>query len=320
MKRLTRLLKEPLLHFLVIGAALFAAYAWQSRGGDDAGAAQVRLAESDVRWLKETFALEHQREPNANELQGLVRGFVKEEMLARQAQELGLDKDDIVVRRRLAQKMTFLLQDESARAEPSDDELRRLYEAQRAPSPVPAPASPGGSGSGPDQKELQTLFTRPKISFVQIFFSREKRADAAADAHAALSELSQQGAVAPPAGMGDAASIKPEFRNVDARAVANQLGAKFAAAVFDLAPGPWQGPIESSQGLHLVRVTARVPGELRPFEEIKGEIAEMWHEERQRNSEERYFAGLLKKYRIVPDPSVEALVAPLIDEAGGERR
>ena len=316
MKRFTRLLKEPLLHFLFIGAALFAVYAWQSRGGDDAGSAQVRLAESDVRWLKETFALEHQREPNANELQGLVRGFVKEEMLARQAQELGLDKDDIVVRRRLAQKMTFLLQDESARAEPSQDELRRLYEAQRTPPPLPS----GGSGSGPDQKELQTLFTRPKISFVQILFSREKRADAAADARAALAELSQQGAVAPPAGMGDAASIKSEFRNVDARAVANQLGAKFAAAVFDLAPGPWQGPIESSQGLHLVRVTARVPGELRPFEEIKGELAEMWHEARQRNSEERYFAGLLKKYRIVPDPSVEALVAPLIDEAGGERR
>ena len=120
--------------------------------------------------------------------------------------------------------------------------------------------------------------------------------------------------------MGDAASIKSEFRNLDARAVANQLGTKFAAAVFDLAPGPWQGPIESSQGVHLVRVTARVPGELRPFEEIKGELAEMWHEARQRNSEERYFAGLLKKYRIVPDPSVEALVAPLIDEAGRDNR
>ena len=115
MKGITQLLKEPLLHFLVIGAALFAAYAWQSRGGD-AASPEVRLAESDVRWLKETFALEHQREPSETELQGLVRGFVKEEMLARQAQELGLDKDDIVVRRRLAQKMTFLLQDESARA------------------------------------------------------------------------------------------------------------------------------------------------------------------------------------------------------------
>ena len=77
MKRITQLLKEPLLQFLVIGAALFAVYAWQSRGGDDAASPQVRLAESDVRWLKETFALEHQREPSETELQELVRGFVR---------------------------------------------------------------------------------------------------------------------------------------------------------------------------------------------------------------------------------------------------
>lgn len=309
MKSATQLLREPLLHFLLIGAALFAAYAWQSRDGNDAASPQVRLADSDVRWLKETFALEHQREPSETELQGLVRGFVKEEMLAAQAQELGLDKDDIVVRRRLAQKMTFLLQDESARAEPGEDELRRLYEAQR-----------GQPESEQDAGAKRALFTRPRLSFVQVFFSRDKRADADADARAALAELSKQDVAAPPAGMGDPASIKSEFRNVDARAVANQLGNKFAAVIFDLAPGTWQGPIESSQGFHLVRVTARMPGELRPFAEIKGELAEIWHEQRQRDSEERYFAGLLKKYRIVPDSSVKALTDPLIEEAGGERK
>ncbi|HEY6256372.1 MAG TPA: peptidylprolyl isomerase [Xanthobacteraceae bacterium] len=305
MKKVTQLLKEPLLQFLVIGAVLFGAYAWLNRGGDDAGQPQVRLAESDVRWLKETFALERQRTPDDEELAVLVRGFVKEEMLARQAQALGLDKDDIVVRRRLAQKMTFLLQDNSARAEPSEDDLHRLYDAQRS-----RPQSPQG--------ETRTLFTRPKISFAQIFFGRATRVDAAADARAALAELSRADAAAPLAGIGDQGSIKSEFHNVDARAVANQLGTKFAAAVFDLTPGAWQGPIESSQGVHLVRVTALVPGELRPFEEVKGELVEMWHEQTQRESEERYFVGLLKKYRIVPDASVKALVDPLIAEAGGE--
>ncbi len=306
MKKITQLLREPLLHFLIIGAALFAAYAWQNRGGDEA-APQVRVADSDVRWLKETFALEHQREPNEAELRGLVRGFVKEEMFARQAQELGLDKDDIVVRRRLAQKLTFLLQDESARTEPSEEELQRVYEAQRS--------RPHGEL---DQSEVRTLFARPKISFVQVFFSREHRPDASADAKAALDELVRSGAAAPPSGMGDPASIKAAFQNVDARMVANQLGGKFAAAVFDLAPGTWQGPIESAQGFHLVRITALVPGELRLFDEIKGELAEMWHEERQREGEERYFADLLKKYRIVPDDSVKALVDPLLTGAGSE--
>jgi hypothetical protein len=306
MTKLTQLLREPLLHFLLIGAALFAAYAWLNRGAEDVGAPQVRLAESDVRWLKETFALEHQREPNGAELQGLVRGFVKEEMLARQAQELGLDKDDIVVRRRLAQKMTFLLQDESARAVPSEDDLRRLYEAQRDHPPS-------------EEGQARALFTRPRISFVQIFFSHEKHADAAADARAALADLARADAV-PSSDLGDAGAIKPEFRNVDARAIANQLGTKFAAAAFDLAPGAWQGPIESGQGFHLVRISARTPGELRPFDEVKGELVEMWHDERQRASEERYFAEMLKKYRIVPDASVKALVDPLIEEAGGDRK
>jgi parvulin-like peptidyl-prolyl isomerase len=298
MSQRTQILKEPLLHFLVIGALLFGAYAWLNRDGNDAGMQQVRLAESDVQWLKETFALERQRAPTEEELRGLVRGFVKEELLARQAQELGLDRDDVVVRRRLAQKMTFLLQDNSRRAEPSDDDLHRLYEAQRSQA----------------QTEPQTLFTRPRISFTQIFFSRDQRADAAADARAALQELSRSDTTAPLAEIGDRVSIKTEFRNADERAVANQLGAKFAARVFDLEPGPWQGPIESSQGFHLVRVTLLVPAQLRPFEDIREQLAEMWHEQSQRENEERYFVEQLKRYRLVPDESVRALIGPLLEE------
>jgi parvulin-like peptidyl-prolyl isomerase len=298
MIRPAELLKEPLLHFLVIGALLFAAYAWVNR---DSGTAlpQVRLAQSDVSWLKETFALEHQRQPSEAELRGLVRDFVKEELFARQAQELGLDKDDIVVRRRLAQKMAFLLQDNSRRAAPSDDDLHRLYEAQRGQNP--------GNLAAP-----QALVTRPRISFTQVFFSRDQRADAAADAREALRILSD--GTAPTAAMGDRASFKTEFRNVDERAVANQLGAKFAARIFELAPGAWQGPLESSQGLHLVRISERVAGELRPFDQVRDQIVEMWQAQSQRETEERTFAELLKKFQVVPDESVKALVEPLIDE------
>ena len=297
MIRPAELLKEPLLHFLLIGALLFAAYAWVNHDSGTA-APQVRLAQSDVSWLKETFALEHQRQPSEPELRGLVRDFVKEELFARQARELGLDKDDIVVRRRLAQKMTFLLQDNSRRAAPSDDDLHRLYEAQRGQNPG-------------NQAATQALFTRPRISFTQVFFSRDQRADAAADAHAALRKLSDGSA--PTADMGDHVSLKTEFRNVDERAVANQFGAKFAAGIFALAPGAWQGPLESSQGLHLVRVGERVPGELRPFDQVRDQIVEMWQAQSQRESEERTFAELLRKYQLVPDLSVEALVAPLIE-------
>ncbi len=311
MKPRAQFLREPLLHFLVIGALLFAAYAWLNRGGNESPAPQVRLADSDVRWLRETFALQWQREPTPPELRGLLRDLVKEELFARQAKELGLDTDDIVVRRRLAQKMSFLLQDNARGAEPSEDDLHRLYEAQR------------NQGQSRDQSQLQndptqtsraTMFTRPRISFTQIFFSRDRRPDAAADARAALRELSRADAAAPAAGLGDQIAGKAEFRNADERAVANQFGPKFAARIFEFAPGPWQGPIESSQGLHLVRVTALVPAQLRPFDEVREQLVELWHEENRRANEERYFVGLLKKYQLVPDDSVKALAAPLIEE------
>lgn len=309
MKAATQLLKEPLLHFLVVGAALFGAYAWLNRDNTDA-VPQVRLADSDVRWLKDTFALQWRRQPTDEELRGLVRGFVKEEMFARQAQELGLDKDDIVVRRRLAQKMTFLLQDDSARKAPSDDDLRRLYEALRAPASLSSPAGTDASKLG----ETQTLYTRPKISFTQVFFSRDKHADAASDARGALPELLRANAAAAPDDIGDHASMKSEFHNVDERAVTNQFGGKFAAKVFDLPVGSWQGPLESSQGVHLVRVTALVAGELRPFDQVREQLIELWHEQQDRASEERYFGELLKKYRVVPDESVKALLGPALAE------
>jgi PPIC-type PPIASE domain len=314
MSQRTQILREPLLHFLVIGAVLFAAYAWLNRDGNDVGMPQVRIAESDVRWLKETFALERQREPDQEELRGLLREFVKEQLLARQAQELGLDKDDIVVRRRLAQKMTFLLQDNSRRAEPSEDDLHRLYEAQRSQLRTDQARTDQAQG-GP-----RTLFTRPRISFMQIYFSPDKRADAAANAREALRELSRSDAPPPVDDLGDRLAGKSEFKDADERAVANQLGARFAAKVFALEPGPWQGPIESSQGFHLVRVTGLVPAQLRPFDEIRPQLVELWQEQSQREAEERYFVDLLKKYRVVPDAGVQGLAEPLLEEQNAARK
>jgi hypothetical protein len=303
MSLLSRLLREPLLHFLVIGAALFAAYAWVNRGGNEAVAPQVPLTAADVRWLQETFRAQYQRDPNAQELASLVRDFVKEELFAHEAQRLGLDQDDIVVRRRLAQKMTFLLQDNSPGAAPSEDDLRHLYEEQRKRVPS------GEAETGP-----QTLFTRPRISFTQVFFSRDQRADAAADARAALTQLRQGGSTPP---LGDQGPAKNDYRNADERAVANQFGAKFAAELFSLAPGAWQGPIESGRGVHLVRITAVVPAELKPFGEVRDQLVEMWRAQAQQDNEERTFLTLLKKYQLKPDEGVKALAAPLIEEAAG---
>ena len=118
-----RWLKEPLLHFLVVGGLLFAAHAWLHRGGGDAPHV-VHLTAAEVNWLKEMWARQWQRPPNEQELRGLVTDYVKEGLLAREARALGLDENDTIVRRRLAQKLAFFVQDTARLAEAGEDAMR----------------------------------------------------------------------------------------------------------------------------------------------------------------------------------------------------
>ena len=290
MNRATKLLKEPLLHFLVAGGALFAAYGWFNSDSSDAGARQVRFGDGEVQWLKETWARQWQREPSREELRGLVTEFLKEELLAREARELGLDDNDIVVRRRLAQKMTFLVQDTSRLAEPTEDELQHFYETH--------------------PKWFQS---DARVSFIHLFFSRERRADAAADAQSALARLSHV-ATADPARMGDRLLIESEFRDADEQTVAGQFGSEFSRAVFALAPGAWHGPIESGFGLHLVRVSDTTPARQRDFAQVKAHVLERWREQKTQEDDEQYFAMLLKKYDIVADDNVKDLIDSLASQ------
>jgi hypothetical protein len=119
------------LHFLLVGGLLFAAYAWLD-GGSDATPRVVRITAVEVNWLKDTWARQWQRPPSEQELRGMVADYAKEALLARHAHELGLAENDTVVRRRLAQKMEFLVQDTARLAEPGEDELRQLYDDNRA--------------------------------------------------------------------------------------------------------------------------------------------------------------------------------------------
>jgi len=282
-----RLLKEPLLHFLVLGALLFAVYSRLNRSLPDnkSAAGTVRITSNEIAWLKETWSRQWQREPTRDELRGLVTDFLKEELLAREARALGLDQNDTIVRRRLAQKLEFLVQDTSRLAEPTEKDLRRFYEAN------------------PERFQ-----TDARISFTHVFFSREKRANAATEAKAALSDLSGG---ANPADFGDRLLVDSEIVDADMQSVAGQFGREFAEAVFKLKPGAWNGPIESGYGLHLVRVSEVKPANRREFSEVKTQVLEYWREQRQRQDNEKYFASLLKKYDVVVDDSVKPLIGSL---------
>jgi parvulin-like peptidyl-prolyl isomerase len=286
-----KLLQEPLLHFLVAGAVLFGAYAWiddSEESSDAGGVRQVQIGEGEVQWLKQTWALQWQREPTPEELRTLVAELLKEQLLAREAREMKLDENDTVVRRRLAQKLTFLIEDTLRRAEPNEDDLRRFYEARR-----------------------ERFRSDARVSFTHVYFNPARRQDAVADAMNALTELIEAGGTDRARSMGDRLLLEPVFHGETEQTLSSVLGRDFAAAVFRLEPGAWSGPIRSGYGLHLVRVSARKESVVRPFAEVRAQVLEEWRREQERAANAQYLAQLRRKYDVVIEESVKPLLGPL---------
>ena len=293
-----RLIKEPLVHFALAGAALFAAHAWLNRGemSSDRSERTLRIGEREVAWLAETWSRQQQRPPTDAELQGLLADYLKEELLAREARALELDRDDTVVRRRLAQKMGFVLEDTARIAEPTEGELRALYDTRRAEFATPA-----------------------RTSFEQIFFDVESRGErAAADARDLLARLEREAGAVNFADQGDRTLLPPALEHADESEIAEQFGAELAGALIALEPGGWRGPIVSTFGLHLVRVTERQAPRARPFEEVRDALAAEWLRGREEAARRAYFAALLEKYDVEVAESARPLLAPALAALRGE--
>jgi parvulin-like peptidyl-prolyl isomerase len=278
------LLKEPMLHFAVVGAIAFGGYSWLHDSRIETTAVEpVRIGEGDVRWLKQTWSSQWLREPTAEELKGLVDDLLNEKLLAREAEEMGLEQDDTIIRRRLAQKLKFLVDDTAQLAEPSEAELRQFYAANPA--------------------HFETL---GKLSFQQIYFNPEHRKDAAADAAAALAGLNAKGDANPAAG--DRLLFGDSFDNTDELALSGMFGADFARAVLALEPGEWRGPVKSGYGFHLVLVSERTPTALKPFETVKDAVLAEWRGVKQTELSRDYLIELRKKYSVDVDDSVKAVL------------
>jgi hypothetical protein len=294
--------REPLLHFALIGIVLFAVHAWLNPDGSGgAGRERVRIDDGDVEWLAHAWSRQWQRQPQRDELQALVTAYLREELLAREALALGLDVGDSVVRRRLAQKVEFLVQDTVRRAEPSEDQLRRFH------------------------SENSERFLEPeRLSFSHVYFDSAQRGQATADALSALAALAAGQAGA--AHYGDPLLLEAEQSKVDELAVAARFGAEFARSVFALEPGAWHGPIQSGYGLHLVYVSARISSRRLDFAEARERVLGAWRRQESERREREYFAALLEKYDVVLDGAAGSLIGlsdlrlPDSTDAGSEDR
>ena len=287
-----KLLRDPLLHFVIAGVVLFGGYELINRGEMNPPATDpVHMGEGDIRWLKDTFANQWQRPPNQDELRGLVASFLEEELFAREAKALGLDQNDTIVRRRLAQKLEFLIGDTSRIVEPADAELRRFYDTN-----------------------AERFGVEARVSFTQLFFNPEKRQHAESDARAALVSISGMGADGA-AAIGDPILLENEFHEVDEQTVAKMFGADFARAIFFLRPGSWAGPVKSGYGVHLVRVTNLSPATVLSFEEVRPKVLEEWRHQQQTQAKAVYLSKLREKYGVVIDGGISRSLAPPTIEA-----
>lgn len=283
-----KILREPLLHFVIAGAVLFGGYTLLDRGEPNAARlGPVHIGKGEVRWLRETFSNQWRRTPTSEELNGLVANLIEEELLAREARALGLDQNDTVVRRRLAQKLSFLVEDTSHIVEPTEEELRQYYSAN-----------------------MKRFRTEARVSFDQIFFNPERHQDVERDAKATLTLILTNGNRIDATSAGDALLLGSNFHDLDQQTLSNMFGVDFAATVFALKPESWSGPIRSGFGMHLVQVTHLSPAEARPFEDIRGKIIEEWRRQRESDLKASYLAKLRDKFGIVVDDSVKFLLAP----------
>jgi hypothetical protein len=269
------LLREPLVHFLVLGGLLFLV----SRG--DASSDRIVIPQGQVASLAASFERTWMRPPSDDELKGLVDDFVREEIAVREASSQGLQEGDIVIRRRLRQKFEFLLEDEMAASPPGDAELQAWLDAH------------------PEQ------FRRdPIVGFRQVFLSADRRGAAArADAEAALARLR---AGADPASLGDPTLLPLELPPSELRNVSQQFGDAFAAALAPLPTGEWVGPVESGFGLHLVFVTAASPGLAPTLDQVREEVAREVLAARRAATLDSLYQRLSDRYRITIERSAPA--------------
>lgn len=266
-----RMLREPLFHFLAAGFALFVIYDGLHASSRDPHSEQIQITPDDIRRIEISWLARWQRPPSEQQLEGMIDEYVKEEILYREAMKLGLDKNDTIIRRRLAQKMDFLAEDVASLREPTTGILKAWYATN-----------------------LQHYAPPPLVTFHQLFFSSDKwGADAQAQAQKVLTGLVNENG-----GEGDPYMFQNTYAEQSRDQVARVFGSKFAIELFQNEPGDWVGPVESGYGWHLVKIETLAQPQAPPFETVAQQVKSDWHSEQRTEAKRSDFAALKARYKV----------------------
>jgi peptidyl-prolyl cis-trans isomerase C len=292
---LARAVREPLVHFVVAGFVLFLVYALlhPERFAADASR-RIELSATDVGRVELAFIARWQRPPTPTELQGLLASEVRNEILSREATALGLDKDDVIIKRRLAQKMAFLADDTSGLRDPTPAELRAWFDLHRSEF---APAS--------------------RITFRHVFFSTDQRgAGAERAARKALTSAADRRDAVP---RGDPFMFQDYYAGQAEVQVAQVFGSDFATTLFASPTQRWSGPFASGLGWHLVWVEELSPGEVPSYEEVEAEVRERWMVDQRDAARRAGFEAMLARYEVVL-PSQNAVDLAMASRPGASTK
>ena len=279
-----RLFKDPLFHFLLIGSLLFAIF--ELSPDQQTGEEPIRVSQADIEALSANFTRTWQRPPTERELSGLVEEKVRDEIAFREAVAMGLDQEDLVIRRRLRMKLELLLEDMASLAPPTEQDLQTFLEQNR-----------------------DSFRRQPMFSVKQIYLNPETHG---ADTETAIARMGEQLAGAGPEAVlklkGDATMLPAELPLSSANVIARYFGRPFSEALVTLETGVWTGPVRSSYGYHFVYVDERVEGRDPELDEVREGVMREWSARQRRDVKENTYAELRQRYSVIIEPTQDQAV------------
>ena len=275
---MNKLIKEPLLHFMVIGALIFVVFAVVNKEEVSVDGRKIVVSAGDIERLASNWSKKWHRQPTESELKGLVDSYIKEEVYYREALALGLDQDDTILRRRLMQKMEFLSNDLAELGNPDEAALNDYFLANSDKYELPA-----------------------RISFTHIYFNLDKQGNRIFDTAGKV--LADIQAASPPIShapdRGDSFMLQYDFTLETPFEVSRLFGQQFTEELFQTATDSWQGPIASGYGLHLVMITEKIDARMPELASVIDNVRTDYMFEHRQKTNKAIYERFKEQYEIV---------------------
>jgi len=273
--------REPLLHFIIIGALVFLAFEL-SQGDSIVEEDHIRIDAGTMAQLQAQFNRTRLRQPTDDELSKLIDNYIRDEVYYREARAMGLDQNDTVVRKRMYQKLDFLLEELTEEKTPNDEVLAQFIDSNAS-----------------------QFREEPHISFIQVFFNLGKNPELTRNlARKTLVRLNNG---ATPETEGDPTFEQQTYQGVTPSEIKRVFGTAFSQQLNTLEPSEWVGPVTSVYGIHIVKVINKKEGGMPPFSDIRQRAIREYKADRRQDLRDIAYKKMRERYTITIDSAGKAI-------------